>query len=238
MTTALGGQEITLVAIFELDGTAADPELPLRLTVAPLAGGAFVVDTSAVTRVSQGTFTYAWTPPEVQEVTDFLAVWDPSGDDVSATEVVQVLPAVEHTWATMAQVVGFTGKEVSAASLQVASGMITLYGNADPGLVDSYRQKDLYWLAMATSYQAVWVAPKLDTILEDRESHTSTSADGVQVTREAGSDLTLAPLAARALRNLSWIGGGINMPLVGTARANFLNEADDHVNVWMSGRGR
>jgi hypothetical protein len=228
--------ETTLVARFELNGTAADPETPLHLTVVALTGGTPVVDTTSVAHPGLGTFTYAWTPPQVLEVTDFLVIWDPAGDDISASEVVTVFPVVTHSWATIAQVLGFTGQEVTPTDIQMASGLITLYGNANLDLVDAYRAQDLYWLAAATAYQTVWMKPKGETLLQDRESHASTSADGVQVTREAGSDLMLGPLAARALRNLSWISGGTHMPARGHRAARFTNEADDHIGAWTSGR--
>lgn len=236
MTTAMSGTDTILVARFEHNGTATDPETPLRLTVTALAGGAPVVDTETLGHPGAGTFTYLWSAPVVTEVTDYLVIWDPAGDDVSASEVVTVYPSVTRSWANVAQVLGYTGQEMSPGDIQLASGIITLYADADPELADKYRAKDLANLAAATAYQTVWMKPKLATLLQDRESHTSTSGDGVQVTRETGSDIMLAPLAARALRNLSWIGGRTNLPGPAAAQANFLNERDDHVGVWMSGR--
>jgi hypothetical protein len=236
MTTALAGTETTLVARFEADGTAADPQDPIQLTVTSLAGGTPVVDTTNVGHPATGTFTYVWSVPEVLEVTDYLVIWDPAGDDVSASEVVQVFPVVTHSWATVAQVLGFTAQEVTPADIQMASGIITLYGNANMELADDYAKQDLYWLAAATAYQTVWMKPKADTLLQDRESHASTSADGVQVARKADSDIMLAPLAARALRNLSWIGGRTDVPPRTRKGYNFLAEQDDHMNAWMSGR--
>ncbi len=238
MTTATAGVETTLVARFESAGTAADPELPLTLTLAPLAGGANVVNTSDVEHPSTGIFTYAWTPGDVDVVTDYLVTWDPSGADIAATEVITVLPAVVGSWATVDQALGFTGLTVTAAQLLVASSIITLYSEADFAQeTNTILARDRYWLAMATSYQAVWM-PMKPGLLQLRESHTDTSADGVRTSRKSDSDIMLAPLAARALRNLSWIKGRdvSYRNIRERVKGSFLNEAYDYQDAWTSGR--
>jgi hypothetical protein len=240
MTTAVAGIETTLVARFEAAGTAADPELPLHLTVVPLAGGAAVVDTvDAYAHPATGIFTYAWTPGAVQAATDFLVTWDPPGDDVAATEVVTVLPAVTGSWATVGQALGFTNLVVTETELLMASSVITLYAGVTTDQEENtILPRDRYWLAMATSYQAVWMRSK-PGLLEFRESHTDMSADGVRTAREAPSDVMLAPLAARTLRNLSWITGrDVSYQDMRTRRrmAGSLNEADDVYDAWTSGK--
>lgn len=238
MTTATAGVPITLVARFESAGTATDPTLPITLTVAPLAGGANVVETTTLGHPSAGTFTYAWTPEDVDAATDFLVVWDPSGNDGAASEVVTVLPAVVGSWATADQALGFTGITVTAQQLLVASSLITLYSEADFAQeANTILTRDRYWLAMATSYQAVWM-PSKPGLLQLRESHKDTSADGVRTSRQSDSDIMLAPLAARALRNLSWIKGrDVSYANIRRrVKGSFISETGDPYNVWQSGR--
>ena len=234
MTTAISGTPVTLLARFEAAGVEAAPELPLTLTITPAAGGAAIVSTTSVTTVSTGTFSYEWTPPTVTAGTDYLVTWDPSGDDVAASEVVTVLPAVTGAWATVEQALGFTGKTLTAAQLLAASSVITLYaGKTTDQPEDSITARDRYWLAMATSYQAVWQAARAG-YLDQRESHVSQSADGVSVQREAPSDHMLAPLAARALRNLSWVGTRSHrVGVVGRLpKGSFLAEEADAYHAW------
>lgn len=232
--TAVSGQEITLAARFESAGTAADPELPLTLTITPVAGGAALVSTTAVEHPSVGTFTYAWTPPVVASATEYLVVWDPAGDDTAASEVVTVLPAVSGSWCTTEQALGFTGKTMTETDLVLASGVITLHAGVMPDQPDdSITTRDRYWLAMATAYQAAW-QPNRPGYLEHRESHVSQSADGVSVQRDSTSDIVLAPLAARTLRNLSWMGLRTTYlgPRVSGPPGSFLREDADQYHSW------
>ena len=238
MTTATAGVVNTLVARFESAGTLADPTLPLHLTVTPLAGGPAVVDTTTVEHPATGIFTYAWTPADVDAATDYLVTWDPAGNDTAASEIITVLPAVVGSWATVEQALGFTGLTTTPEALLVASSIVTLYSEADfAQAANTILARDRYWLAMATSYQAVWM-PMKPGLLQLRESHTDTSADGVRTSRRSDSDIMLAPLAARALRNLSWIKGRdvSYRNIRQRVKGSFLNEAFDYQDAWTSGR--
>ncbi len=234
MTTAISGQATTLLARFESAGTEAAPELPLTLTIVPAAGGAAIVETTAVTTVSVGTFSYSWTPPSVTAPTDYVVTWDPSGDDTAASEVVTVLPAVSGSWATVEQGIGFTGKTMTVEHLTLASSVVTLYAGVTPNMpAGSITNQDRYWLAMATAYQAAWM-PSKSGYLEHRESHTSQSADGVSVQRTSDADIMLAPLAARTIRNLSWMGiRSVQIGRFGTRpKGSFLAEEADAYHPW------
>lgn len=137
-------------------------------------------------------------------------------------------------WSTTDQALTWTGKTLTEEDLAVASGIIDIHaGITEDAPEDSISARDRRWLAQATAYQAAWMAPK-PGLLDHRESHTSTSADGVSVQREAPSDIYLAPLAARVLKNLSWIGGRSVRHTVEPARlkGSFLNEAGDELNNW------
>lgn len=232
--TAVSGQATTLAARFESAGTAADPELPLLLTIVPVAGGDAIVSTSTVDHPAVGSFTYSWTPPTVTASTDYLVTWDPSGDDTAASEVVTVLPAVSGSWATVGQGLAFTGKTMTAEHLTLASSVITLYAGVTPDMPDdSITVRDRYWLAMATAFQAAWM-PSKPGYLEQRESHTSQGADGVSIQRSSDSDVMLAPLAARTLKNLTWIGTRTTYvgPVTGAPKGSFLAEEADAYHAW------
>jgi hypothetical protein len=142
------------------------------------------------------------------------------------------------SWATPEQALAFTGLEVTQAELDPASAMIDLYaGVSEDQPAPSILDRDRRWLAMACAYQAVWMRSK-PGLLEYRESHQDTSADGVRTSRRSDSDIMLAPLAARALRNLSWIGPRdvSYHDVYARQRKGSLNEADDPYDAWTSGK--
>lgn len=233
MTTAISGRATTLTANFDLAGVLTDPELPVLLTIAPAAGGSAVVSGTAVVRVSAGVFTYSWTPPAVTTATDYVVTWDPAGDDVSAVEVVTVLPATAGLWVTPEEALLYTGSTLMEAELAPASNMVSVYAGVTTDLPsDSITKRDRRWLGMATAFQAVWLKSK-PGVLAYRESHRSTAADGTAVTREADSQIMLAPMAARVLKNLSWLGArnvphGPAEPLKGS----FIKESGDRYHSW------
>ena len=236
---ATSGVPVTLVALFEDNGTAAEPELPLTLTIVPAAGGDAVLSTEDLANPAVGTYTYEWTPPTVTTKTDFLATFDPSGDDVAAVEVVSVFPSTVGTWCTPEQVEQWTGVgNISAATVALASSMIdTFTGAAPEAPADAISTKDRKHLAKATAWQAVWVAGK-PGLISQRENANSISSDTQTITREDRADIMLAPMARREIMNLSWVGTrSVIVPPVSWAqrRRNFLNESSDPA--WFGGEG-
>lgn len=137
------------------------------------------------------------------------------------------------SWATAEQALADTGHTVATDVLSQASTVITLYAGVTEDMpTASITTRDRYWLRLATSYQAAWLASK-PGYFDQRESHTDMSADNERVSRESEAQLMLAPLAARSLRNLSWIGTRsvrTTPPL--PARLDFLNEASDVYGQW------
>lgn len=135
------------------------------------------------------------------------------------------------SWVTPEKALEWTGRELTPETLEAASAIITLYsGRLEEEPADAITAVDRRWLAMATAYQAAWVKPGL---IEHRESHTSTSADGVQTTRESDSQIMLAPLASRCLRNLSWVGTRTTdqRPLE-HVKGSILSERADPFHLW------
>lgn len=136
-------------------------------------------------------------------------------------------------WVTAASALLYTGEDLTEDALNIASGVICLYASVTEDMPDdSISARDRRWLGMATAYQAAWMKPGL---LTHRESHSESSADGVRVARRSDSDIMLAPLAARALRNLSWVGtrSVLIPPSVDAApKGSFINEAGDEYHSW------
>ncbi|MFG3170574.1 hypothetical protein [Streptomyces sp. NPDC048200] len=64
------------------------------------------------------------------------------------------------------------------------------------------RTRDLYWLGRAVARQAAWLAGQFG--LETRLDATQIQQDQVSSTL-TGDGLVLAPMAARALRRVSWM---------------------------------
>ncbi|HET9234925.1 MAG TPA: hypothetical protein VFP10_12360 [Candidatus Eisenbacteria bacterium] len=242
MTTLVAGVPGTLSAQFMNNGVLADPTLPVTLTITPVAGGAAVLSTTDVVHVGTGTFSYSWTPDAVDEPTDYLVQWDGAGvEDIPAAEVVTVLPGVEGTWATVAEVLAVTGLERDPVVVTLASSIIETYSGAVPDMPEaSISAKDRRHLMRATAWQAAWLTPaRVATLTTERENAKSVSADSVRIERESASDGMLAPLAKRELVALSWVGTRSIMPLPRSHRArmwdymNFLNEKSDPW--WMGG---
>lgn len=129
-----------------------------------------------------------------------------------------------------------TGEAVSMVDVALASAMIdTFAGVTEDMPEDSITARDRGHLRKATIWQAVWVKGK-PGLLTQRESHTATSADSVSVQRESRSDVSLAPLADRELRNLSWYSTRTQYqppaPRGLPANLNFLNERSDDTHDW------
>lgn len=140
------------------------------------------------------------------------------------------------TWATTTEVKDVTGVTVAAADLAQAQGVIEIYANRTTDATDGLTARDLGWLNRAVCWQAAWQSQQYGYAA--RESASSVSQDGQSVQRSAGSDLVLAPLAARALKNLSWKCSrtvrqpGVEVPLGYGAVVDFASEASDESHGW------
>jgi len=139
------------------------------------------------------------------------------------------------TWATLADVVSVTGvSSVSAEQLAMAVGTIEIYANRTTDLPeDAISRRDLAWLKRAVCWQAAWLPGQPDYI--GRQLADSISSDGQAVSRGAEYYATLAPLAARALRNLSWVGARTQRVLREGQLAggiDFTNESSDDFGEW------
>jgi hypothetical protein len=139
------------------------------------------------------------------------------------------------TYATTADVLSVTGVSATSAQLAQAEAVVTIYANRTPTASASFGQRDLYWLQQATCWQAAWQSQKYG--YTQRDNATSLMQDGLQVERDTEHSVTLAPLAARALKNLSWKtnrtirGSNIHVPL-GAGLRDFTLESSDAFSDW------
>jgi hypothetical protein len=134
-------------------------------------------------------------------------------------------------WATAEQAQEITGTEVTAEQLAQADGIITLYAGRTPDSVERLRTRDVYWLRAAVAWQAAWLASNVG--VAGRNLATRVDTEGLSVDHAAEYELVLAPLAARALRNLSWKGDRsvLSRPLVerrGMIHNPLLEESDQY----------
>ena len=105
-------------------------------------------------------------------------------------------------WATSEDVGEVTGHSVTAQQLAMAESTVTIYANRTPTASAVIGARDLYWLRQATCWQAAWLGQQVN--VEGRTVVGSLTQDGMAVSYGAEWQTTLAPLAARALKNLSW----------------------------------
>jgi hypothetical protein len=237
VTSAVSGVPVTLLAQFVLNGASATPELPITLRITPAAGGAATLETTDIGNPATGIYSYVWTPPTVAEQTDYIAAFDPSGDDIAAVDVVSVFPASVGTWASLAEVQHVTGKVVTTETLALASSVISTFSGVDTDFpAESITAEDRRHLKRATAWQSVWM-PTKPGLTTDRENAESVTSDTQAIVKGDRADWLLAPLARRELLSLSWVGTRsaiLRGPRQNRAR-NFLNEESDPA--WLGGEG-
>jgi hypothetical protein len=146
---------------------------------------------------------------------------------------------VVNAWATAQQVINVTGVTVTDQQLAQAQDDIEIFTGRVYEDTPRLRTRDLYWLGRAVARQAAWAAGQFG--LETRLDATQIQQDQVSSSL-TGDGLVLAPMAARALRKVSWMrsrtvhirsaveGAG---PLTGNA----LSDGSDESLVWAPYQG-
>lgn len=134
-------------------------------------------------------------------------------------------------WATVNDVLKLTGKTVTqeqrdraVASLEVHIALIEEVERTD------ITSRDRYWLKLATCYQAAWLAEQPDAF--ERNDVASAAQDGESATFRPDAH-TLAPLARKAVKRLSWRGTRsiLTRPIDGRRR-DVNSEAFDDSLAW------
>lgn len=137
-------------------------------------------------------------------------------------------------WATAANVLALTGKTVTDQVVLEASAVIDIYANRTEAASGGMTPRDLGWLQRACAFQAAWMPTQPG--FHQRNAVAQITQDGLQIIYDKEWQISLAPLAARTLKNLSWKASrtvavpSITIPM-GEA-ANFLNEASDWRTDW------
>lgn len=138
-------------------------------------------------------------------------------------------------WATADDVLATTGRAVDAPTLAMAAGVVEVYSNRTLTASGAISARDRHWLVVAECWQAAWLANQFG--YDQRIAASSVTQDGVVVQHRGQYEEDLAPLASRALRNLSWKGSrALRAPSAnvrpGRASTDFLNEASDDLLPW------
>ena len=107
-----------------------------------------------------------------------------------------------NAWATPQQVIDTTGVSVTGQQLAQAQSDIEIFTNRIWADTERIRPRDLHWLGQAVARQAAWLAGQFG--LETRLDATQIQQDQVSTSLQ-GDGLVLAPMAARALRRVSWM---------------------------------
>lgn len=144
-----------------------------------------------------------------------------------------------NAWASAQDVIDATGVSVTDQQLAQAQSDIEIFTNRIWDDTARIRTRDLYWLGRAVARQAAWLAGQFG--LETRLDATQIQQDQVSTTLQ-GDGLVLAPMAARAMRRVSWMrsrtvhirsaveGAG---PLVG----DYLSDGSDEHLMWAPYQG-
>lgn len=137
-------------------------------------------------------------------------------------------------WATAANVLSLTGKTVTDQVVLEASAVIDIYANRTQEASAGMTARDLGWLQRACAFQAAWMPTQPG--FHQRNAVAQITQDGLQIIYDKEWQISLAPLAARTLKNLSWKASRtvavphLTIPM-GEA-ANFLNEQSDWYTDW------
>lgn len=140
------------------------------------------------------------------------------------------------TWLDAAGVAAITGFTPSPTQLTQAQAVIDIYSNRTVDASGGLGKRDRYWLGQALAWQVTWMPSQPG--YAGRRTFQDSSQDGLYVRTRSQSEQMLAPLAERALRNLSWKSNRTTrMPKIGT-RPNglFLQdytlESSDDRHMW------
>lgn len=134
------------------------------------------------------------------------------------------------TWATTDEVFEITGVTVDRPQLEQAESVVSLFSGRTPETLDRIAPRDQYWLKQAVVWQAAWQASQV--AFAQRSAAESVSQDGVTVNYGTEWQLILQPLAARALKNLSWKRGRTSGGRRTVRPTDFTLESSDPYHVW------
>jgi hypothetical protein len=133
-----------------------------------------------------------------------------------------------------ADVLATTGASATTAQVVAADAVVSIFINRQSPASASMSARDLATIRSAIAWQTPWQAAQPD--MTTRSQFDSISQDGLSVQTSAQWAKILSPIAARALKNLSWKGSrtqrtpNVDVP-VGLG-ADFLLETSDGWSTW------
>lgn len=139
-------------------------------------------------------------------------------------------------WATLEDVRTVTGAGAEATELAAANSVIDIYANRTSDAASAISARNLHWLKVATCWQTVWQRDQPG--FNAQQVVSSFSQDGESVSYTGEWNLTLAPMAARALKNLSWKATrtirtpNARVPTGHGEAIDFTNERSDPYSSW------
>lgn len=139
-----------------------------------------------------------------------------------------------NAWCTVQDVADATGVTVTGQQLAQAQSDIEIFTNRIYADAARIRARDLHWLGQAVARQAAWIAGQFG--LETRLDATQIQQDQVSTSLK-DDGLVLAPMAARALRRVSWMRSRTvhvrsAVEGAGPLMANPLSDGSDDSLVW------
>ena len=146
--------------------------------------------------------------------TMYLRLSTPAGGlETFLAAMLKVVSLMPVRWANPAQVYSITGEEVTDQEIQDAQMVVELHcGRTAAGMgTDNTRLRDtdLGWLRKAVAYQATWQRSQPGYM--ERHWIKEIIQDGTNIVYASSGEasnvafLNLGPLAARAIKNLSWM---------------------------------
>lgn len=134
---------------------------------------------------------------------------------------------------TGTDVTNITGASATASDILAADSIVTLYLGRTAAASGSMSPNDLRHIQVAICWQSRWLAGNPNW--QSRSEFQQLSQDGLDVSSDAQWSKVLGPLAARSLRNVSWLGSRTEHPAsvdlpVGYGPAFFLQGDYDDVS--------
>lgn len=232
MTTFYQGKTATLdVSWNQYAGGPPADVYGQTITIESAANGSVVLGptSSGITHLATGLYAYGWAISASQAAGDYAVIWNASsaatgGTPLQATEIVTVAAIAStmfSTWCDVAipetllsigaveavdpvdYVLAVTGTTYSTGQIMSAQQVLNLHTNYTPEVSGANMQpQDLFWLRYALAYQTAWMASQPG--LFARNAVADVSQDGVAAHYVDENALTLAPLARRSIKQLSW----------------------------------
>lgn len=214
MATVSRGGDITLQAQFyEFNG--GDPTDATNVTLEIIANGNTVAGPftePAIQDTGVGSYEYTWSVPTDAALTTHTAKWQGTinGNTSTGYEYFDVVAAgsVETgglaLFVTTDDVLRITGTAVSNDQITVAQHIIEMASNRRSKASGDMTSRDLHWLKLAVAYQSAYI-DKHDELFTMADVESLSQGDFSVSFRGNAEEALIAPLARKALKNVTWM---------------------------------